>query len=122
MLKDAFLAVGAALVGAAVMLVLKSAGIPSFLAVPLAYVPLFGLVKGALVALISPVGLVIAAVVALGTVLLVQTDAGAKALAWLGTKFSVLQDDAMRAWQTTRFLEIEIRRANLNHVCKDNDE
>jgi len=45
--------------------------------------------------LVSPVGLVIAAVVALGAVLLYVTGAGAKALAWLGDRFTVLKEDAL---------------------------
>jgi hypothetical protein len=48
-----------------------------------------------IVFLASPVGLVIAAVVALGAALLYVTGAGAKALAWLGDRFKVLKEDAL---------------------------
>ena len=48
-----------------------------------------------IVFLASPVGLVIAAVVALGAALLYVTGAGAKALAWLGDRFKVLKEDAV---------------------------
>jgi hypothetical protein len=48
--------------------------------------------------LASPVGLVIAAVVALGAILLYVTGAGAKALAWLGDKFKVLKEDALASF------------------------
>ncbi len=49
--------------------------------------------------LVSPIGLVITAVVALGVVILNVTGAGAKALAWLGEKFNVLKEDAITAYQ-----------------------
>ncbi|MBP7296174.1 MAG: hypothetical protein KBB56_08955 [Acidobacteria bacterium] len=45
--------------------------------------------------LASPVGLVIAAVVALGAAILYVTGAGGKALAWLGERFKVLKEDAL---------------------------
>jgi len=48
--------------------------------------------------LASPVGLVIAAVVALGAILLYVTGAGAKALAWLGDKFKVLKEDSLASF------------------------
>ena len=48
--------------------------------------------------LASPVGLVIAAVVALGAALLYVTGAGAKALAWLGDRFKVLKEDALASF------------------------
>lgn len=48
--------------------------------------------------LVTPFGLVIAAVVALGAVLLYVTGAGAKALDWLGAKFQVLKDDALASF------------------------
>ena len=48
--------------------------------------------------LASPVGLVIAAVVALGAILLYVTGAGAKALAWLGDRFKVLKEDALASF------------------------
>ena len=49
--------------------------------------------------LISPIGLVIAAVAALGAYLVYATDIGAKALAWLGDRFNVLKEDALSAYQ-----------------------
>jgi len=52
-----------------------------------------------LVFLVSPIGLVITAVVGLGVTILHVTGAGAKALGWLGEKFSVLKDDAISSYQ-----------------------
>ena len=51
-----------------------------------------------LAALLSPIGLVIAAVGALGAYILHATGAGAKALGWLGEKFGALRDEAREAW------------------------
>jgi hypothetical protein len=48
--------------------------------------------------LASPVGLVVAAVVALGVALLYVTGAGAKALAWLGDRFKALKEDALASF------------------------
>lgn len=49
--------------------------------------------------LLSPIGLVIAAAVALGGYLLYASGLGAKALAWLGERFEALKNDALAAWQ-----------------------
>jgi uncharacterized membrane protein YkgB len=49
--------------------------------------------------LVSPIGIVIAAVAGLAAYLIYATDAGAKALSWLGQKFMVLKDDALKAYQ-----------------------
>jgi hypothetical protein len=50
------------------------------------------LVATSLTSLLSPIGLTIAAVAALGTAILVYTGAGADALAWLGRQFMTLRD------------------------------
>ena len=49
--------------------------------------------------LLSPLGLVILAVVALGAFLIYVSGVGADALAWLGEKFNVLKSDALTAWK-----------------------
>lgn len=49
--------------------------------------------------LLSPLGLVILAVVALGAFLVHVTGIGSKALEWLGEKFDVLKSDAITAWK-----------------------
>jgi len=57
-------------------------------------------VLGAVIAfLVSPIGLVIAAVAALAGYLIYATGAGGKALAWLGGRFNVLKEDALTAYQ-----------------------
>ena len=65
-------------------------------------VSLFGNLLGAAATviplLLSPIGMVITAVGALGAYMLTSTAAGGKALDWLGGKFSVLQDDAAEAY------------------------
>ncbi|MFB3894587.1 MAG: hypothetical protein ACE15C_21505 [Phycisphaerae bacterium] len=49
--------------------------------------------------MISPIGLVITAVVALGAYILYATGMGAKALGWLGDRFGELRQDATDAYQ-----------------------
>ena len=49
--------------------------------------------------MISPIGLVITAVAALGVYLLYATGMGAKALGWLGERFSELKDEAVASYQ-----------------------
>jgi len=57
-------------------------------------------VLGAVIAfLVSPIGLVIAAVAAMAGYLIYATGAGGKALAWLGNRFNVLKEDALTAYQ-----------------------
>jgi len=61
-----------------------------------------GTVMGALAAVIgalmSPIGAVVVAVAALGAYLLHVSGAGAKALGWLGERFSSLKEDALAAF------------------------
>ena len=56
----------------------------------------FGVVMGLM---FSPIALVIAAVGALGAYILTATQAGAKALGWLGEKFGGLKDEAVEAYE-----------------------
>lgn len=49
--------------------------------------------------LVTPIGLVITAVVALGAYILYATGAGAKALGWLGERFDALSDEAVASYQ-----------------------
>ncbi len=58
-----------------------------------------GMLGTVLAALLSPIGLVITAVVSLGAYILVATGAGARALGWLGKKFGELKADALKAYQ-----------------------
>lgn len=50
-------------------------------------------------ALMSPIGLVLAGLAALATYLVTSTEIGGEALAWLGEKFNVLKDTALKAFQ-----------------------
>ena len=56
----------------------------------------FGAVLGAI---LSPMGLVIAAAAALGAYLVWSSGAGGKALAWLGDRFNDLKTEGLAAWQ-----------------------
>jgi hypothetical protein len=49
--------------------------------------------------LLSPIGLVVLAVVALGGYLVYASGIGGKALAWLGQRFEVLKSDGIAAWK-----------------------
>ncbi len=64
-----------------------------------AVVAVLKILAAAIAFLISPIGMVIAAVVALSAYLVYATGSGAKALAWLGTRFTVLKADALSAYQ-----------------------
>jgi hypothetical protein len=78
-------------------------GLGSILGALITVVTTVGLVLKVLAAviafLVSPIGLVIAAIAALGAYLVYATDIGAKALQWLGGRFNVLKDDALAAYQ-----------------------
>ena len=57
-------------------------------------------IVGAVIAwMLSPIGLVIVAVVALAGYILYATGMAGKALAWLGERWAELKDDAMQAYQ-----------------------
>ena len=55
-----------------------------------------GVVGSAVAAILSPMGLVISAAVALAGTLVVTTEAGAEALAWLGDRFRALKDTVFK--------------------------
>jgi len=59
----------------------------------------FKLLGGVIAFLVSPIGMVIMAVAALGAYIIYATGAGGKALTWLGERFNVLKDDALTAYQ-----------------------
>ena len=50
-------------------------------------------------AILSPIGLVTAAVVALAGYLIYTSDTGSQALSWLGDQFNGLKETALAAWQ-----------------------
>lgn len=52
----------------------------------------FSAMGAAIAAMVSPIGLTITAVAALGTAIVMYTDVGANALAWLGEQFAWLRD------------------------------
>ncbi len=98
--------IAAAVVAVGVALIILGGVITGFGATLGAIVTIIGAVGTAIAAvgkiialLVSPIGLVILAVVALGAVLLHVTGVGATALAWLGERFQVLKSDALAAWQ-----------------------
>jgi len=61
-----------------------------------------GFIGSVLAALLSPIGLVTAAVVGLGAYFLKTTGAGGKALQWLAGVFGELKEDALRAFEGIR--------------------
>jgi len=58
-----------------------------------------GILGKVLTLLLSPIGLITAAVAGLGAYLLYTTGAGAKAVGWLGQRFQELKDDARRSFR-----------------------
>ncbi len=98
--------IAAAVVAAGVALIILGGIISGFGAALGAIVTIIGAVGTAIAILgkiiaflVSPIGLVILAVVALGAFLLHVTGVGAKALSWLGERFETLKSDAISAWQ-----------------------
>ena len=93
------LAVGAGLIllGGIIKIAAASIGVLVAIAkVAILAFKVFGVVMGLM---FSPIALVIAAVGALGAYILTATQAGAKALGWLGDKFGGLKDDAVEAYE-----------------------
>jgi len=92
-------AAGAALVALGVTIKLLAVPFGILAGIVSAAGTIIGLLGSVLGALLSPIGLVIAGVVALGAYILHATGLGAKAIAWLGSKFGELKAEAMGAWQ-----------------------
>ncbi len=57
-----------------------------------------GLIGSLIGAILSPLGLLVVAAIALGTYLLYSSDIGSQALEWLASKFAVLKNDALKSW------------------------
>jgi len=94
----AVVAAGVALtgLGLAIMLVSKAIGI--MLGLWLGVKAIFGIIAALITAIMSPLGLLIAGMAALGVYLIKVSGAGGQALSWLGGKFQNLKDTAMEAW------------------------
>ncbi len=91
--------VGAALVAMGLLLSTLATAIGGIISVVTAAIAVFKIIAAVIAFLVSPVGLVIAAMAALGAYILYATGIAGKAIAWLGEKFGVLKDDAMSAYQ-----------------------
>ena len=91
--------VGAAVLGAAAGLLAFSLAVTGLSLALGGIATALAMAASLLGALLSPIGLVTAAVVAIGIKILKTTGAGAKALAWLGKKFQALKDIALKAWR-----------------------
>ncbi len=96
----------AAVLAAAVSLILLGAiisGLGSMIGVLITVVTsvasVFKLLAGVIAFLVSPIGVVIAALGALGGYLIYITGAGGKALLWLGESFKGLQETATSEWR-----------------------
>jgi len=91
--------VGAALMALGFTFSAVATAIGGIISVVTAAIAVFQAIAGVIAAIVSPVGLVIAAIAALGAYILYATGAAGRAIAWLGEKFSLLKDDALRAYQ-----------------------
>lgn len=56
----------------------------------------FGIIGSAVLAILSPVGLAVSAIIALGATILTATDIGAEALQWLGDRFRSLKSTVFK--------------------------
>jgi len=91
--------VGAALMALGLVFSAVATAIGGIISVVTAAIAVFQAIAGVIAAIVSPVGLVIAAIAALGAYIVYATGAAGRAITWLGEKFSLLKDDALRAYQ-----------------------
>lgn len=92
------LGVGLALVGLGVSISLLGTVMGSLVTVAGAVGSAIGTIGAILAAVLSPIGLVIGAVLALGAYLIYMSEIGGQALAWLGERFAELKDFAVSAF------------------------
>ncbi len=88
----AMVAVGAAISGVGAVMGMAASAITAVGTV-------LGTIGTLLTALLSPIGLVVAAVGGLAAWFLTATDAGSQALSWLGKQFEELKNTALAAWK-----------------------
>jgi len=91
--------VGAALLALGLVFSAVATAIGGIISVVTAAIAVFQAIAGVIAAIVSPVGLAIAAIAALGAYIVYATGIAGKAIAWLGEKFSLLKDDALKAYQ-----------------------
>jgi len=94
----AAIAGGVALVALGGIIGALSSAIGVLITVMTAAVAVLKIVIAIVTFLVSPIGLVIAAVAALGVYILYATGAISKALKWLGDKFNILKEDALASF------------------------
>ena len=91
-------------IGTALIALGMSAGVMAFAFGGLAsiitgFVVALKLAAAVVAAILSPIGLLVTIVAAIGTTILTSTSLGGKALAWLGEKFAQLKGFATKTWQ-----------------------
>jgi TP901 family phage tail tape measure protein len=91
--------IGAALIAVGVVAKVMAIAFGGLSAIITLFTTAISIAGTVLAAICSPIGLVIAAVAALGATILVVSGAGSKALAWLGEKFRWLKDVASKAFK-----------------------
>ncbi len=95
---SAIIAAGAALVAIGTALGLTGialGGIGTLMSVVAGAITVVGSLLGSL---LTPIGLTLTAIVALGAYLLYATEVGEAALTWLAAKFTLLKNDALASW------------------------
>ncbi|GIW85735.1 MAG: hypothetical protein KatS3mg108_0059 [Isosphaeraceae bacterium] len=95
----AVVGVGVALIAAGGAISFVGAAIGGLVSLIMGVVAVFKILAAVVAAILSPIGLVTAAVVALAGYLIYTSDAGSQALGWLGEQFNGLKDTALAAWQ-----------------------
>ena len=95
----AVVGVGAALIATGWAISSVGAAIGGMLSLIMGAVAAFKVLAALVAAILSPIGLITAAVVALAGYLIYTSDAGSQALSWLGEQFNALRETVLAAWQ-----------------------
>ena len=91
-------------IGTALVTLGMSAGVMAFafgglVSIITGFVIALKLAAAVVAAILSPIGLLVAIVAAIGTTILTSTGLGGKALAWLGQKFAQLKEFVTKTWK-----------------------
>jgi hypothetical protein len=95
----AVVGVGVALIATGAAISFVGAAIGGMVSLIMGAVAAFKVLAALVAAILSPIGLISTAVVALAGYLIYTSDAGSQALSWLGEQFNALRETVLAAWQ-----------------------